>query len=44
MSHLKLLRPIYEETAHDGHFGRRGRNFTWERTDMTAALKEAVGI
>jgi S-adenosylmethionine synthetase len=44
ISHLKLLRPIYEETAHDGHFGRRGRNFTWERTDMTAALKEAVGI
>ncbi len=44
ISHLNLLRPIYQETAHDGHFGRTGRNFTWERTDMVKALKKAVGI
>ncbi|MDY6914438.1 MAG: methionine adenosyltransferase, partial [Planctomycetota bacterium] len=30
INHLKLLRPIYCETAHDGHFGRNGKNFTWE--------------
>ena len=42
ISHLNLLRPIYSETAHDGHFGRTGRNFTWERTDKVSALKKAV--
>jgi S-adenosylmethionine synthetase len=41
IEHLNLLRPIYRETAHDGHFGRKGRNFTWERTDMAKALREA---
>lgn len=44
ISHLKLLRPIYRETAHDGHFGRKGRNFTWERTDQVAALRKACGL
>ncbi|MHC4983102.1 MAG: methionine adenosyltransferase [Planctomycetota bacterium] len=41
---LKLLRPIYRETAHDGHFGRNGRNFTWEKTDKVSALRKAVGL
>jgi S-adenosylmethionine synthetase len=44
IEYLNLLRPIYRETAHDGHFGRDGRKFTWERTDMVAALKKAVGV
>ena len=44
VSYLNLLRPIYRETAHDGHFGRRGRNFTWERTDMTKKLRQACGV
>jgi len=44
INHLNLLRPIYMETAHDGHFGRKGRNFTWERTDMTKALRKACGL
>jgi len=44
ISHLKLLRPIYRETAHDGHFGRSGRNFTWERTDKATALRRACGL
>jgi len=43
IDYLKLLRPIYRDTAHDGHFGRTGRNFTWEKTDKTAALRKAVG-
>jgi len=42
IDYLKLLRPIYKATAHDGHFGRTGPNFTWERTDKVAALKKAV--
>lgn len=40
ISHLNLLRPIYLETAHDGHFGRESRNFTWERTDKARALRK----
>ena len=41
---LNLLRPIYQETAHDGHFGRRGRGFTWEKTDMVHPLRKACGV
>ena len=44
IDHLNLLRPIYQETAHDGHFGRSGRNFTWERTNMAARLRKACRI
>ena len=44
VSHLNLLRPIYCETAHDGHFGRKGRNFTWERTDMVKPLRKALNL
>jgi S-adenosylmethionine synthetase len=40
---LNLRRPIYRETARDGHFGRELPAFTWERTDKAAALKKAVG-
>jgi len=41
---LDLLRPIYGNTAAYGHFGRTEDNFTWERTDKAAALKDAAGI
>jgi S-adenosylmethionine synthetase len=41
---LDLRRPIYRDTAKYGHFGREGKNFTWEKTDMIAALKREVGI
>lgn len=37
---LDLLRPIYEETASYGHFGRN--SFPWEKTDKVEALKAAV--
>ncbi|MGB0956646.1 MAG: methionine adenosyltransferase [Panacagrimonas sp.] len=36
---LNLLRPIYRQTASNGHFGRREPAFTWEATDRAAALK-----
>ena len=37
---LDLRKPIFQETASYGHFGRG--NFTWERTDKTDALKEKL--
>ncbi|MDR3745367.1 MAG: methionine adenosyltransferase [Acidobacteriaceae bacterium] len=45
---LDLRRPIFKATAAYGHFGRDGKNFTWEATDKVAALKagaaEAVAV
>jgi S-adenosylmethionine synthetase len=44
-THLNLNRPIYSRTAAYGHFGRipeADGGFSWERTDLTAALKAAV--
>lgn len=41
---LDLQRPIYKATAAYGHFGREEPNFTWEKTDKAAALKNAAGI
>ena len=40
---LDLNRPIYRETAKNGHFGRQGENFPWERLDRVEALKSSVG-
>ena len=43
--HLGLNRPIYAKTAAYGHFGRKpGRDgsFSWEKTDLTKQLKQAV--
>ena len=39
---LNLLRPIYQQTAAYGHFGRRGEAFTWEQTDKADALRRAA--
>jgi S-adenosylmethionine synthetase len=39
---LNLRRPIYKATAAYGHFGRTGKDFTWEATDKAAALKAGV--
>jgi S-adenosylmethionine synthetase len=41
---LKLRRPIYRETARNGHFGREFADFTWEKLDKVAAIKKAAGI
>ena len=43
IKYLDLLRPIYRETARNGHFGRELPQFTWERTDRAADLKAAIG-
>jgi len=38
---LDLTRPIYRQTAAYGHFGRKEKDFTWERTDRAEALASA---
>ncbi|NGO51986.1 methionine adenosyltransferase [Allomesorhizobium camelthorni] len=45
--HLDLNKPIYAKTTAYGHFGRKpGRDgsFSWEKTDLVKALKEAVTV
>ncbi|SFJ94042.1 methionine adenosyltransferase [Celeribacter neptunius] len=44
-THLALNKPIYQRTAAYGHFGRTpdaDGGFSWERTDLAEALKNAV--
>ena len=41
ISSLDLKKPIYQETAAYGHFGRD--IFSWEQTDKAAALQKEVG-
>ena len=42
IEHLDLRRPIYEQTAAYGHFGRTDVDLPWEHTDMAEALKAAL--
>jgi S-adenosylmethionine synthetase len=41
---LNLLRPVYQNTAAYGHFGREEPGFTWEVTDKAAALRADAGL
>jgi S-adenosylmethionine synthetase len=41
---LDLRRPVYAKTAAYGHFGRDDHDFTWEKTDKAAELREAAGL
>ncbi len=41
---LDLIRPIYQQTAAYGHFGRTEDDFSWEKTNKVAALKSAAGL
>ena len=41
---LDLRRPIYSKTSVYGHFGREEPEFTWERTDKAADLREQAGL
>jgi len=43
-THLGLNKPIYVPTAAYGHFGRKPANdlFSWEKTDLVDALRQAV--
>ena len=40
---LDLRRPIYRATAAYGHFGRSGKDFTWEQTPRVDELRDAAG-
>jgi S-adenosylmethionine synthetase len=42
--YLRLHRPIYQQTAAYGHFGRDEPDFTWEATDKAQELREAAGL
>jgi S-adenosylmethionine synthetase len=41
---LDLRRPIYQQTAAYGHFGRSGKDFPWESTHRAADLRAAAGL
>jgi S-adenosylmethionine synthetase len=41
---LDLRRPIYQQTAAYGHFGRTDISVPWEMTDKAEALREAAGL
>jgi S-adenosylmethionine synthetase len=42
--YLRLHRPIYQQTAAYGHFGREEEDFTWELTDKADQLRAAAGL
>jgi len=47
IKYLDLLKPIYKETARNGHFGRsptKDGGFSWEKVDMVAKLRKAAGL
>jgi S-adenosylmethionine synthetase len=41
---LDLRRPIYQQTAAYGHFGRSEDGFSWEKTDKAAKLRSDAGL
>ena len=41
---LDLRRPIYKRTAAYGHFGRSGKDFTWEDVSRLEDMKSALGL
>ncbi|MBN1576599.1 MAG: methionine adenosyltransferase [Chitinispirillaceae bacterium] len=44
ITRLNLKRPIFRETARNGHFGRELPDFTWEKTDMVDAIRNEAGL
>jgi S-adenosylmethionine synthetase len=41
---LNLRRPIFQQTAAYGHFGREEADFTWEKTNKVGDLRSAAGF
>ncbi len=41
---LGLRKPIFQQLAAYGHFGRDDLDLTWERTDKAEVLREAAGL
>lgn len=44
LKELDLRKPIYQKTAAYGHFGRKGNEFTWEKTDKVDVLRKDAGL
>ncbi len=44
IDYLQLRNPIFAVTSHGGHFGRTGKTFTWEKTDMKDKLKAEFNL
>jgi len=44
IDYLKLLNPIYRNTAAYGHFGREEPGFTWEETTKAEEIRKLAGI
>ncbi|OFV98688.1 MAG: methionine adenosyltransferase [Acidobacteria bacterium RIFCSPLOWO2_02_FULL_61_28] len=44
IDYLQLRRPIYEQTAAYGHFGRSEPGFTWEATNKAEQLRQGAGL
>jgi S-adenosylmethionine synthetase len=44
VEYLDLLRPIYQKTAANGHFGREEPEFTWEKTNKVDEIRELAGL
>ena len=40
IEHLQLRRPVFQQTAAYGHFGRSGDGFTWDELDHVDALRQ----
>jgi S-adenosylmethionine synthetase len=41
---LQLRRPIYQQTAAFGHFGREENGFSWEQLNRVDRLRADAGI
>ena len=44
IDYLRLRRPIYEQTAAFGHFGRTEPDLTWEASNQAEKLRQASGL
>ncbi len=44
ISDLDLRRPIYQQVAAYGHFGRDDLDLTWEKTNKADLLRDAAGL
>ncbi|MDR3256231.1 MAG: methionine adenosyltransferase [Endomicrobium sp.] len=42
--YLQLRRPIFTQTAAYGHFGRKEKDFTWEKLNRVDELQKAIKI
>lgn len=40
--YLQLRKPVFAQTAAYGHFGRKGKDFTWEAVNKVEDLKKAI--